>query len=63
MKIVKEQLKNKYFLIIFEDLSCSVVSAKSNSICMEMRERLLIKVRTLFYFSFLVIFKMQEKNF
>ena len=41
----KEQLKNKYWLLHFqEDNSCGVVASLSSSICLELLERLHVKV-------------------
>ena len=46
-EITKKQLKNKFWLVPFEDLACSVVSVLSNSVCLELGERADVKVSLL----------------
>ena len=48
LKMQKDQLKNVYWLILFEDDTCSVVRALGYSIIMEIVERLGVKVSHLF---------------
>ena len=43
-EITKKQLKNKFCLVLFEDHACSVVSALSNSVCLELGERADVEV-------------------
>ena len=46
----KEQLKNKYCLLHFqEDNSCGVVASLSSSICLKLLERLHVKVSVLIF--------------
>ena len=51
LKIQKEQLKNVYWLNLFEDDTCSVVCALGDSIIMEIGERLGVKVSHLFLYD------------
>ena len=43
IRIAKEQLANLYWLVYFEDQSCSVVPAKANCVCLELPERVHVK--------------------
>ena len=45
LEITKQQLLHKYWLVYFEDFKCSVVWSRSDSVCMDIRERLYVKVR------------------
>ena len=51
LKIQKDQLKNVYWLILFEDDTCSVGRALGDSIIMEIGERLGVKVSHLFLYD------------
>ena len=43
-EMTKKQLKNKFWLVLFEDHACSVVSVLSNSVCLELGERADVEV-------------------
>ena len=55
-KLAKMQLKNKYWLVLFEDQTCSVVHTLSNNICAEVVQRLHIEVFFVQYLKFFVGF-------
>ena len=51
LKIQKGHLKNVYWMILFEDDTCSVVRALEDSINMEIGVRLEVKVSNLFLYD------------
>ena len=46
-EITKKQLRNKFWLVLFEEHACSVVSVLSNSVCLEHGERADVKVSSI----------------
>ena len=60
LKIAMDQLKKVHWLILFEDNTCSVVRPLGDSVCLDLSERLHIKVSTCFLFFF--IFFKKETN-